>query len=55
MGWKFWQRDKEKTDGTIIDVVEAKPAQTRRIYVSAQTSDKAYKLYKKLKKEKDKK
>lgn len=49
MNWKFWQR-KEETDKTEITVSESRPALTRQIYVSAQTSEKAYELYKKLKK-----
>lgn len=49
MTWKFWKWFKTVSDETVISVVEAEPAKTRTIYVSAQTSDKALSLYEKLK------
>ena len=53
MGWKFWKKDDKDTDETTIKVTTGvgPGAVNTEIYVNAQTSKKALKLYKKLKEE----
>ena len=52
MNWKFWKKgDDEQKDETTIKVSTGVPALRTEIYVCAQTADKAYELYKKLREE----
>jgi len=50
MKWKFWKKNSDK-DETSIQVTVATPGAHHQIYISAQTSEKALELYKKLKEE----
>jgi len=52
MDWKFWKKKDEEKDETTIKVTTGvgPGTVTKEIYVNAQTEEKAFKLYKKLKK-----
>jgi len=53
MNWRFWKKEQTK-DETEISITIANLSSSQQIYVKAQTSDKAFDLYNKLKKEESK-